>query len=177
MNRREVTRICDMLPKDQQNQCVTLIGNQLHLEGDRHVLPGRLALGSVSRAGYARGASPLGPRAAGGFPPKGGHPTPKDPACAHRSPFEQSAQRLGRVVRLASCAAPELFRLGVGVRENVLMSTPVLASLRKISLLSGAKGEGKRTPSGLRPAVGFNGAGAPALMRAPALSCCMGWRP
>jgi len=155
----------------------SLIGNQLHMQGDRHVWCGRLGPGKCEPVGHAGGASTPTPRAVGDLPPKGGHPTPRAPACAHRSTFEQSAQRRGKAVLLERDAASKLLRPGVGVQEKAIHLARLPASQGKKSFMLGEKRKGERTPFGLRPPVGSSGAGAHALMRAPALSCCMGCRP
>lgn len=154
-----------------------LIGNQLLVEGDRHVWSDRLSLSSARPAGHAGGASPSRPLGAQGLPPKGGHPTPEGAAHAHRSAFEQSTQRHCKVVRLAFDAASKLFRQGVGVRVSVTALTPFPAFKGTHIFPVGGEGIIERSPFGLRPPVGFSGAGAHALTRAPALSCCMGCRP
>lgn len=154
-----------------------LIGNQLLPQGDRHLWSARLGLGGARRCGHAGVASTRRPLAAQGLPPKGGHPTLGGHACAHRSPFEQSPQRRSQVVSFAFCAAPKLLRPGVGVRERTTcrIARPPLPEQISFSISGEVRKE--RTPSGLRPPVDFCGAGAHALMRAPALSCCMGCRP
>lgn len=154
-----------------------LIGNQLLMEGDRQVWSDRLGLSSARPAGHAGGASPLRPLGAAGLPPKGGHPTPQGPARAHRSSFEQLSQRHGKVVQLAFDVASKLFRQRVGVRVAVTVSTPFPASEDTHIFPVGGEVKIERSPFGLRPSVGFSGAGAHALTRAPALSCCMGCRP
>lgn len=154
-----------------------LIGNQLHSMGDRPVWSDRLGLGLVEPDRHACPASPSAGPVAEGLPRKGGHPTLQGAVRAHRSIFEQSAQRLAQVVRFASYAAPELCRPRVGVRVAKAAIRRLLAFSRLKNPVGLWAVVRKRTPSGLRPAVGFSGAGAHALTRAPALPCCMGWRP
>lgn len=110
-----------------------------------------------------------------GLPRSRGASLPQGHAYAHRSLFSHKGLRhiLGCI--LGSCAAAWLDQLGVGVRV-ANSPRPLLASWGSGEMsISGVWGEmGKRSPSGLRPAVGISGAGALALMRAPAKSL-LGW--
>jgi hypothetical protein len=144
---------------------------------DRH-RPGRPSrpasffLGAASAARHARAAWLGRTLAAQGFPANGGHPHTQGLAHAHRSPFVQRASRQLQVAIWSVCSAAWLYALGVGgsVRGAV---RALLAAAGVGGNGSSVLGEGKgmRTSFGLWPAVGFSGAGALALMRAPALPC------
>lgn len=154
-----------------------LIGNQLLPEGDRPVSRFAPYLGGPTLTGHDAPASTFAPLGRKGLPPKGGAPTLQGAAHAHRLLFSQSSQRHRKVVRLGSYAASNLLGPGVGVRvkSSPLPPRPRLMKT-EISIVDGEV-RMKRTPFGLRPTVGSSGAGAHALTRAPALSCCMGCRP
>ena len=110
-----------------------------------------------------------------GLPRSGVAPLPQGQAHAHRYLFLQQGLRniLGCI--LGACAATWLDRWGVGVRA-ANSPRPLLASRGSgVFSIFWSWGEmGKRSPYGLRPAVGISGAGALALMRAPA-KYLLGW--
>ena len=168
-----------------------LMGNQLFRDlggrgagrGDRPFSSDRPSL----RPGGARHAAPawLGAtRRPDAFPRRPPPLPPQGLPRAHRLWFWQRASRQAQVAKLGSCAASDLLGPGVGVRVDRVrsaLSSPAWGRgcglfVSLFVCLRSWRRKIERTISGLRPAIGFSGAGAPALMRAPA-SGVMGWRP
>lgn len=154
-----------------------LMGYQLLWKGDRHVWQAQHNAGSQRHASHTPPACLATPLACRAFPRTGGHPTPQGGRRAHRSSFVRLPQKLSQVVKFGVCAASSLYLIGVGVWEDFVdRAFSLLAEGRGSVFSVGGKGMFERTPSGLRPSVDINGAGAPALTRAPA-SGLMGYRP
>jgi hypothetical protein len=170
-------------------QIFGLIRYQLHelplVKGDRPFSSDRHSLGAAVSAGYARAARLAVAGRPAAFPRRGGTPHTQGLAHAHRSTFAQRASRQFEVVILGGFAASDLSALGVGVRAS-RGGRPLLAQSGvggKISRIA-AGGVRKRTLSDRRPLasvrrspIDIGGAGALALMRAPALLCGPGCRP
>lgn len=166
-----------------------LTKNQLHVvtgrKGDRPFSSDRQLLGAARPARHAAGAWLSRPWLAEAFPEEGATPHTQGLAHAHRSAFVQGHQRLGKVALGAgaprSCST--LWGSGVGPKAGAVASSPKPGSGGG-NFLHLVRGRVKRTLSDRRPLpsvrrspIGFSGAGALALMRAPALPCEPGFRP
>lgn len=151
-----------------------LTKNQLLLRGTGYFR----ASGIFSRRATAAMRHPhSGAEGAGrtGLPRNGVAPLPQGQAHAHRYLFLHQRKRYIKGCILGSCAAAWLDRLGVGVRVTN-SPRPLLArrGSGEISISCSWGERNNRSRSGLRPACVISGAGALALMRAPA-SLLLGW--
>lgn len=132
----------------------SLMGYQLlssDFEGDRHPWADRPGRGQRGRIRYAPPAWLAAVPGRAGFPRRGGTPAPRAHAHAHRRHFWQRASRPFRRVILLSCAAPNLFRLGVGSRAGGCTAPlPASAGVGEKSYPLSGKGIDKRTASSRR---------------------------
>lgn len=132
----------------------SLMGYQLpssDFEGDRHPWADRPGRGQRGRIRYAPPAWLAAAPGRAGFPRRGGTPTPRAHAHAHRRHFWQMASRPFPRVILPSWAASNLLRLGVGGRvSGCTAPLPAFAGVGGKSYPLSGKGIDKRTASSRR---------------------------